>query len=306
MKTLSASMIGALTSVLLLSGCKIAGLGNDDEAPPTAATVMNIFTYTRFATEVSCDAELGCVLSYLWGKTAVATNPNPTFHALSTPAMGSCFYTREEGINADLQRNLDVGSLTITGQGTSHEAQKHASQLYFYAPVLLEAGDYEINTSGFQGALAYQQRFAVSEHHARIYLRSGANGQRLEADETNAVLEVKRGENLAVELENMPTADFYKITVTDNNSGDMRASVSCYQSLDTPAITIPKEAFAFFRNTQDGTVMVDFINSSLTKDLPGIRESLVLSTTRHVHGMWQHQTNEGSFTLRFGQLHFVD
>ena len=111
---------------------------------------------------------------------------------------------------------------------------------------------------------------------------------------------ISKNQVVRVEYQAPEGVDYVRTTIMDN-SNSAGGSITCYSPPFTPT-EIPEGALRYFRSTQDATLLVDFVSVSQKTDIEDVQESLILSYTRHVHGMQEYLIDGQNVTVRYGKL----
>ena len=290
---------------LFTTGCKVAGTSKRPTETPNQNVVMNYFSNTNFAIRLSGSFDLANAISGFSGLSMVG-EAESSFTNWSSPP-DRCIYTANDGLLFSPQRVIDVGDIQLFGSGVKlfEKSERHT----YYTNGRLDAGRYSLDVAGVQGNLAYKQEFIVPEVASEIELTSGSYPPVLisspdvpRPNDPGYLVTVNKTENLRIKFRAPRDADYARIQISDG-SGQSEGEVVCFSPLDKE-IFIPGEKLSYFRSTDDGILYIDFVSVSLRKDLEKIKESLVLSTVRHIHGTMDFNLNSHKETFRFGVLRF--
>jgi len=297
--------------IFTLQACKVAGTRRPVEGSPKT-TVMSYFVSEQYQFETpgfQGGAALSNALSSLYGVAFVADIDTATFSNLSTPQAG-CVYASGEGLVFEPKRSVDIGTFRLSGIGLNEvevpKDQESVSQSIYGS---LQAGDYQLENSGVQGNLSFSQGFKVPSAGRNIKVYSGQTAVQTlptpiiaSSEDPNYNLIVSKTESLTIEFEAPTDATYVRVRLTDGTSKP-ESNVTCYGPTDKP-IQIMAGGLNFFRSTDDGTLYIDFVNVSLKTNVEKIKESIVVSYSRHVHGLVDFYLENIKQTAHFGILRF--
>jgi hypothetical protein len=299
-----------LFCLVLFQSCKIAGSKRPTETP-NETTVMNYFSSEQYkfetpgyqAGEVFSDA-----LSSLYGIALVA-DQSASFSNLVSPPFGCAFGT-SAGLNFEPKRVVDIGKFRLSGFGLNEvEIPKDKESVSQSIYGSLSRGDYELKNDGVNGNLAFRQSFKVPASGNQIRVYTGTRASQTLAtpnipqpEDPNYTVVVDKTEGLTIDFEPPQDANFVRIQISDGTSKP-ESNVICYGPLDKP-INIEKGRLNYFRSTEDGVLYIDFVHVSLRTDIEKIKESVVVSHSRQVHGLVDFYLENVKQTVRFGVLKF--
>lgn len=273
------------------SACELAG----KKRPTTVgddSVLMAFFFSTQYALNSQADRE---VLSSLSGRVVAAT-PESTFAQWSKPK-NVCQYTVNLGVEVGLRRFLDLGSISVlTPQGAvelvRHPLGSAADGTAYELRQFLGFGDHQLSLEGRGQAGRFTQDFQVPGDLGRaIQVRIGspsapavtlATPEFPQPGEPNYVVVLERGQPHFVDYEAPSGSTYVRLRLSDGSSRD-EADITCFGP-PNGRIEIPSNALNTFRTGSDGILELDFMHVSLKKDVARVKESIVLSATRHFQG----------------------
>ncbi len=302
--------ISVLSLISFLSGCKIAGSKRPVEST-SSTTVMSYFVAEQYKIETPgypTGANLSDAMSSLYGIAFVADS-EASFSNFTQPSFG-CEFSSGVGLLFQPKRAVDIGSFRLSGFGLNEvevpKDQENVSQSIYGT---LSEGSYTLKNQGINGNLAFAQEFVVPKAGEQIKVLSG--NQPVQAlstpilpsvDDPYYTVTVFKTQALTLEFKAPPTAQYVRVRISDGTA-KQEGTITCYGPADSP-LTIPRGAMNFFRSTEDGVLNVDFINVSYKNDVNKIKESVIVSYSRHVHGLVDFFIDDVKQTAHFGVLRF--
>ncbi len=297
---------------LSLSACKkIADSRSTTDTPTATPRVLGYYRNVQYDLEKSAPAEQR-VLSSFSGQVFVADKGDASFDAWSSPSLGSCNYTAFDGLAFGASRTIDVGGLNIKDSSSSLLKTFSKGDIVpsFFSYFFIQAGDYTLQTEGFQGSLSYAQPFTVPGPGSNIKITSGANTEQPIQGNTGQIAKILKSEGFTLQYSPPPGISYSKISFFDG-SGRGEAAIVCYIGGNFSSVTIPKEYLTDYNVTKtdgspnnDGLITIDFVSVSSKKDVPGVAESFIMSSYRHVHGLFTFFNGSGYSSVRLGELQF--
>lgn len=303
---LKPSTIGLAFILLVVSACKVAGSGPRPQSTGSENVVMNYFSTTNYALRIGQSFELASAMSGMMGLSMVAPNDS-SFNNWSNPG-GKLLYSQNDGLSFSPQRVLDVGEINLAGP-TSSVLNKNEKNMSYSLSGRLEPGPYTLSIAGVQGSLSYDQEFRVPDMGSNIRITSGSNDELPisspdipSPNDPGYLIVIDKTAPLRISFTPPRDATYVRVQISDG-SGQPEGEIIKFGSLDSD-IVIPAGAMNYFRSTEDGSIFVDFVSVSLRKDIPKIKESLILSSTRHLHGVVDFYLDQYKQTARFGVVRF--
>jgi hypothetical protein len=302
-----------LTLILFFSfqACKIAGSKRPtDEQPQT--TVMSYFQSEQYRFETPGNTfgnALTKALSSLHGVAFVANTAEASFSNLVSPK-ADCFYANGEGLIFEPKRSVDIGTFRLSGYGLNEvevpKEKDNVSQSFYGS---LQPGEYQLENSGVQGSLSFSQSFKVPGAGSQFKIYSGDNPAQdlatpyvVGESDPSYLVTVNKTKALTIDFVAPPEATYVRIRISDGTS-NQESNVTCYGPTNKP-IQIGAGGLNFFRSTDDGVLYIDFVNISLKTNIDKIKESVVVSYSRHVHGLVDFYFEDLKQTMHFGVLRF--
>jgi hypothetical protein len=302
-------ILGALLFVSV--ACKI-NHDPDASSEPTAS-IVSYFISEQY--QFGSARELAAGLSGFYGRAMVAT-VDSTFAHWRQPPMG-CRYAGNDVVAVSGTRALNIGPLILKdSHGFTVGIEPSSDQYIFQYLGLLDAGAHSLAAPGLSGTPAISQSFNVLASGANIVLNSSvytapevlsspkipSNSGDPSNDLDNFYVGIARSADLSVSYKAPEGTSYVRATFSDGSS-NAAYQIVCYGSPTGP-IQVPAGAFSQFRATADGLLTIDFVSVSFRADISRIKESIVISNTRHIHGRKDIETSQGLQPVYFGALFF--
>ncbi len=303
----------ALTTLSLLMfnvGCKIAGSKRPIEVAEST-TVMSYFVAEQYRIETpgyQTGANLSDAMSSLYGVAFVADS-DASFSNLTQPDFG-CEFSSGTSLLFQPKRAVDIGSFRISGFGLNEvEVPKDNENVSQSIYGTLPEGQYTLKNQGINGNLAFSQDFTIPRAGDSVILNSGDQAaQPLSTpvlpvvDDPYYTVTIRKTQALTVNFRAPPEATYVRVRISDGTS-KQEGTVTCYGPVDSP-LTIPRGAMNYFRSTEDGVFYLDFVTVSAKTDVNKIKESVIVSYSRHIHGLVDFYIENVKQTAHFGILKF--
>jgi hypothetical protein len=293
--------------VILLSNCKIAD-GKRPVTPTDNSGGNTVFSFIK-SEQVAVNIPAIAVAMSGISATALVATKESTFQAWIDPTP-TCYRINEDGVDVSASSVLNIGDLRI-GDFTTQEIQipYDPKQGSYFIGGTLASGDYRIANSGTaRGSFSFTQDFVVLPNATSIKLVSGDNGvaQPIASPsipsegDSNYLAVLDRSKSVRIEYEAPENTSYVRMFLYDGSNIESRPIV-CYSPPFTP-MTIPEGMLLNFRQTDDAYIFVDFVSVSVKTDIPKIKEAVIQSYKRHIHGKQEFGTQDGNITVPFGIL----
>ena len=284
--------------VLFISSCEIRKKGAKSEpsyGEQGKAAVISYFILEQAAISNSEFQQERGLLSFLLGRGLVVSETS-TFQKWYSPSVGCKKYSAD-GPSVSLIRSLDVGDLIMRDPGGSEvKIEKNKSEFYFSALGMLNVGRAALSTTGSNGSFVISHNFNVPDMGAQIEIegvqsqikkrlptpRIVAEPSNPNQDPDNYYLSLNRSEAYRLSYQAPASTNFVKLTIQDNTA-DAANWIVCYGEPGSD-IFIPQGTLGAMRATNEALLTLDFFSVDTRFDLPRMKESLVLSYSRHYHG----------------------
>jgi hypothetical protein len=299
----------AFVFFISLTGCELAGEKRDGD-PIDDSVIMAFFFSEQYALNSADDRDF---LSKFYGRVLAAT-PDSDFAAWSNPEPG-CDYTANENVNVGLRRYLDIGGIALMGGEVALDLGRFgmtgSTGIAYQYSGFLGFGTRTLATEGRGLAARYNQAFTIPEGGGGIEVRTGsadaapfnlASPEFPSEGNGNYNLVLERGQPIYVDYTAPAGTSYVKLRIKDgSNRND--ADITCH---GTPSgrITLPASALNTFRTGTDGIFELDFVHASLRRNVARVKESIVVSSTRHFQGTIEYMDSDG--VLRSAELGLVE
>lgn len=310
----------AAFSMLLLTGC----LGSEKRATPDNGPEKPSFGFIQSLQYAITSTTMNAsvireYLSFLQSRVIVASADSDLTN-ITAPAAG-CLFEVEDGVNLGAIRYLDVGDFKLRGADIGEKVfDKNPTPnatSYSVPNFLLTLGSaYQIETTGVNGQLAWKQDFLVPAAGANLGLHQTFNNQNYDFALPSPVLYspirdadralINRLTDFKITYTAPAGTTYVKAHLNDGGGGasaNRYGNVVCYGD-PNGSITVPGGLLANFKSTADGLLTLDFVAVNRRTDISRVRESAVISVTRHHHGRLDLDTPSGKATIQFGVLGF--
>jgi len=270
--------------ILILTNCELAKKPQENS---THGVVIGYFYSEQSAVDSRYTFDSGRPLrdffSNFYGRVAVASL-NSTFEKAFLPKMGCYKFENAPEATFEMTKPLDPGSIAVISEsGEGFQLPKYNGPLFF-AQGFVSPGRYRLQSTGINGALAFDEEFQVPQSGSAIKVSSGSNlDQGLPTPLIDPSISVRfdRSSGATVSFTAPADADFVKIYLGEIYTRG--ADIICYGPKDSP-IVIPSELFADFPASDGGSFELSFVNTYLNKGVARYNETFIHSSIKHVHG----------------------
>jgi len=293
-----------MTALFILSGCKIAG---ERAVKPTEEQQLAVFNIIEVEQWALSSFDFADMISLISGYAFVGTKAS-TYENRINPAYG-CMYASDDLESVEKKYTLDIGELRITGDSFDNEVLPKMKDSHIFGKIgRFPNGIYNLTNGGnSQGSFKFEQDFKILEQGSKIKVTSGTvnSAQELPSPDfvdfadPRYVAVLEKGQDVKVEFSAPADVSYVKVTLSDNSKSG--TDIVCYGN-NTDPIIIPAVGLSYFRTTNDAVLYVDFVHANRKTDAQGLKESIVLSFVRHVHGLKDFDLADRRETVRFGEL----
>lgn len=266
-------------------------------------------------------------LSFFTGRVMIAQDGS-NLDAVVSPPLNQCLLSVEEQVAMSVLRNANVGDLIVRsteGGGQATVPKNKSPDFGFDAggAVLGFGGAFQIETTGVNGSRAYQQDFRIPPMAAGLKMRGAswdfsdpAHPKPMVREfnlptpvyrdlQESDVVVLDKTKDMFIDYTAPEGTTYVKVTLNDGAgwvpSSNPYGNVTCYGSPTGP-IWVPAGTLNNFKSSADAMAYIDFVSVSRKTDIPNVKESVILSVTRHMHGFRDFKTESGNVELRFGML----
>lgn len=301
----SSRAILPLLVFIAVTGCKIA---KEDPAISTKASIVGYFINQQSAISSSVpyddDYSARDIWSLFFGRMYLST-PEASMDNVVSPEM-KCQRAAQAEVRFKINNVMDPGTLTLIGSSGQLEIPKYEADYAFQLVGFLGFGPLKLRSSGNSGTLDFVQDLNVPSPGQALKVSSGAyNNQPVPSPNIDnaSVIRIQRSAGAQISFTASafagPETHYIKVMLGDADNPD--SDVTCFAPVQSP-IQIPASATERFGISNRGFLRVDFVNASMRRDIPRVRQNLILSSSFHMHGTNFNQVLQEEF--QFGELHF--
>lgn len=290
-KIISSSIILA-TSFSFLSACKIAkdNGGSSSGGSGPAPVVLSQFTNILYAFEDQLEVQERQYSSFSGAVFVSESSHENSFLNIADPfhdkgdSASFCLGNKEMGIDIKPERIIEVGNINISNESGFTSGFKRNADSPDFGPFLspLSLGNYKLKTDGFMGSLSFAHEFRIPEYISGLKIDSAKTDQTI-SNAGNEIIHISRNTDMTMSWNPDPTMSYTKMVLTDRK----QLALVCYFKPSIKGITIPATGIMDqFTNTNQAYLMLDYVQASRRTDIRGLKESMILSTRRLIHGKY--------------------
>jgi hypothetical protein len=295
-----------ILTFLPLAACNLSLRRNPTNVEPSKNIILAHFASTQYPLS---DDNASSQLSEFFGE-AVSALPGSNFSKWVSPPH-ICDYSGNFGVDVIAKRNLNLGALVLSHGAESVSLEASKVDFSWGATGHLSPGDYQIAPQGVHGTGAFTQTFSILPASGSILAYIGnlqaasfklPSPQVPSAGNVDYDLHVSRSQPFILKITPSEHTDYYRVRIRDG-SNRAAGDVLCYAG-PTENIAIPPSLMGTFRTGGDGLLEIDQVHISHFRNQASVAESLIISSTRQVHGTIEYldETNQMQ-RMQFGLLH---
>ncbi len=295
-----------ILSFFILASCELMSQRQPTKEEPSKNIIMTYFVSNQYPMS---DDNIASQLSEFFG-AGISADPVSNFSKWVSPRM-TCDYGNTFGVDVIPKRPLYLGSLIVShGENTVSIPASQSDYSWGFTGSLPPA-DYDLHPQGVNGTASFTQTFSIVAASTSILTYIG----NLQAPSFKVPsptiptsgnadfdLHLSRAEPFIVKITPSAGTSYLRVRIRD---GSNRASgdVLCYAPAGSN-ISIPPSLMSTFRTGTDGIIEIDQIAISHLTKTARVNESIVVSTTRQIHGTIEFLNSSNQLErLEIGRLH---
>jgi hypothetical protein len=295
-----------ILNFFLLASCELMSQRKPLDPEPSKNIIMTYFISNQYPTS---DENISAQLSEFFG-AGISADPISSFANWVNPRM-TCDYGGTFGIGVVPKRPLYLGNLVISHGENSASIEPSTTDYSWSFTGSLPASDYQLHPVGVNETASFTQTFKILEPSASVLTYIGnlqapafqvPSPTIPTAGNNNFDLHISRGQPFIVKVNAAPDTSYLRVRIRDG-SNRATGDVLCYAKVGDN-ISIPPTLMSTFRTGTDGIIEIDQIHISQLKNAARVAESIVVSTTRQIHGTIEFLNNNNELErLEIGKLH---